>query len=627
MMKQTGDNYQAWKIKLSDFPYKGSLNDKLRFFLRYGILAPSIHNTQPWRFEIEGNKIKVLPDFLYYLPEADPERKCLYISLGCCVSNIESVANYFNFKTNTKVIPSQEKYIEITFQTDERGDKHLKELALYITKRYSNKSVYLEKALPKNILDKIKEQKINKSSVELIVDKSMIGEITKIHAEAVRKVGNKDFTTELSKWVRSNYTRADDGMPGFVEGFDQKKAILGKVLLKYLHKTIVGQLQKKDKARLGQSSAVGIIISEEGLDSSVDVGRLYERITLYATSLDLNTTPMYAAIMDNTSRKSLAKLIKLKKGIPFFFFRLGYSQNEPYHTPRRDLDKSLEKNITNLIDTPLKNSQIKISNKSINYIETGTGDKQLLLLHGINLGWGQWYPNIDSLAKYFKVFAIDLPGCGNSSKLDFKKSNFENDFVNVVEQFINLKFKKVNLIGHSFGGAIALRLALKNKSKIGKLILINPVGLSAYLPLKYIPISFYPLVNLLSKTALYPTKKNIRNFLISVMVKQDIKEELVEYFYRNIKVANTQHPFIFLHSLTNGFRIKPELVFQKDLVKLEKEILFILGSKDETMNQVIKSKLWESIPQAKVKIYANVGHVPSIEESDRFNNDVINFLN
>ena len=47
----------GWYISESDFPYDGSARDKLRFLLRYALLAPSPYNTQPWLFRIEGERL------------------------------------------------------------------------------------------------------------------------------------------------------------------------------------------------------------------------------------------------------------------------------------------------------------------------------------------------------------------------------------------------------------------------------------------------------------------------------------------------------------------------------------------------------------------------------------------
>ena len=87
-----------------------------------------------------------------------------------------------------------------------------------------------------------------------------------------------------------------------------------------------------------------------------------------------------------------------------------------------------------------------------------------MLIHGGNLGWGQWYPNIDELAKKFKVFAIDLPGGGRSSRVDFERLNFDKGLISIVESFIlTLKLEKTDVVAASVGGWIAGQIAIRKK--------------------------------------------------------------------------------------------------------------------------------------------------------------------
>lgn len=55
----------------------------IKTLLAYAIKAPSGHNTQPWKFRVEGNTITISPDFSRRLPIVDPDDHALFISLGC----------------------------------------------------------------------------------------------------------------------------------------------------------------------------------------------------------------------------------------------------------------------------------------------------------------------------------------------------------------------------------------------------------------------------------------------------------------------------------------------------------------------------------------------------------------
>ncbi|MFN9911868.1 MAG: nitroreductase family protein, partial [Pirellulaceae bacterium] len=55
-------NTDRWKIDGTHYPVSGSMPDRLRFLLQYAVLAPSSHNTQPWKFRIESNRIDLFMD-------------------------------------------------------------------------------------------------------------------------------------------------------------------------------------------------------------------------------------------------------------------------------------------------------------------------------------------------------------------------------------------------------------------------------------------------------------------------------------------------------------------------------------------------------------------------------------
>lgn len=114
---------------------------------------------------------------------------------------------------------------------------------------------------------------------------------------------------------------------------------------------------------------------------------------------------------------------------------------------------------------------MKIKDTTINYIQYGnTQGKDVLLLHG----WGQniemMKPIGDALAKKFKITILDLPGFGASEEPKFAWTL--NDYSEMLEIFVDqLKIRKPIVIGHSFGGRLAINFSSNNV--IEKLILFG----------------------------------------------------------------------------------------------------------------------------------------------------------
>jgi pimeloyl-ACP methyl ester carboxylesterase len=119
---------------------------------------------------------------------------------------------------------------------------------------------------------------------------------------------------------------------------------------------------------------------------------------------------------------------------------------------------------------------VSIDNLKINFEIFGKGEP-ILLLHG----WGGSLESLKTLAKQLstrslQLILLDLPGFGKtlSPREDFSL----DDYADLVEKFLKLqKIDDLYVFGHSFGGAIAIKLAVRKTIKIRKLILCNSSGI------------------------------------------------------------------------------------------------------------------------------------------------------
>lgn len=263
----------------------------------------------------------------------------------------------------------------------------------------------------------------------------------------------------------------------------------------------------------------------------------------------------------------------------------------------------------------------------IHYIVAGSGPP-LLLLHGATIGWGQWYANIRELANHFTVYALDLPGSGRSSAVDFRTADLTELFIKPIEEFIKSKnLNPVSIIGHSIGGWIAMKLAIRIPSKIKRLILVDPIGFTDQIPWHQRIVGIYPVANLLSRTALKPTKKNMEKFLMSVLYGQPkISSDYVSYFHSNIRRTKTSHPILFINGMMSGLHMRPELVLTKDIPNIKCPVLLVAGINDPivSIEQVKKAK--QLLPTAQLVTFDKTGHIPPIEKSKEFNKLALDFL-
>ena len=117
-----------------------------------------------------------------------------------------------------------------------------------------------------------------------------------------------------------------------------------------------------------------------------------------------------------------------------------------------------------------KQNRIEINGKELSYKVAGTG-KPLLIIHGWGASSNTWMNLVEEMSgKGFQLIIPDLPGFGKSSEPD---SNWgSEEYTNCILELIKrLDLKDFYLLGHSFGGGIALKIA--TREKVSKLILCD----------------------------------------------------------------------------------------------------------------------------------------------------------
>ncbi|XP_059637140.1 probable 1-acylglycerol-3-phosphate O-acyltransferase [Cornus florida] len=160
-----------------------------------------------------------------------------------------------------------------------------------------------------------------------------------------------------------------------------------------------------------------------------------------------------------------------------------------------------ETRLLSLVKTPYTQEQVNIGSgppgskvkwfRSVSdkprFINTVTFESKedsptLVMIHGYGASQGFFFRNFDALAKHFRVIAIDQLGWGGSSRPDFTcKSTEETEawFIDSFEEWRKAKnLSNIILLGHSFGGYVASKYALKHPEHVRQLILVGPAGFS-----------------------------------------------------------------------------------------------------------------------------------------------------
>lgn len=310
-----------------------------RKILEYAVLAPSSHNSQPWRFEIGQDEISILKDLSRRLPISDANDRQLYISLGCAITNILVAADYFGFSVEVKYFPkgidsAGVANICLGSNTQVQKEQRLGHLFSFIESRVTNRNKY-ESRLPEDtFLKTIKSFSTDELAINLVIDRGEKNQVADIVLASLGEaMADKKFRNELSHYLKSNITKSKTGMPGYSLGFPLMVSLIAPILIRYINVSKLSR--KKDKSLLKEFTPLFMIVSTKYNDplSWLKAGQIYQRIALLAESKGIKSSIMAAPIQIEDYYKRLQEVLKINFR-PQIFSRLGYTTKVTPRSPR-----------------------------------------------------------------------------------------------------------------------------------------------------------------------------------------------------------------------------------------------------------------------------------------------------
>ena len=184
-------------------------------------------------------------------------------------------------------------------------------------------------------------------------------------------------------------------------------------------------------------------------------------------------------------------------------------------------------------------SSITTDQGIVHYEVYGRG-RPVILLHGWLGSWGLWQKTMTYLGRYYRTYALDFWGFGESGK---KRETYSvQDFVALVDQFMDrLGIFEAPLVGHSMGGTVSLSVAIQFPQRARKVVVIGSpiVGSSLALPLKLAGYRFIAAMLFNKMWAFRGALKVASPFIcsdpsFSQMMDRDLTSTTVESFLRSI---------------------------------------------------------------------------------------------
>jgi nitroreductase len=342
------NNLVAWAVSEDHFPSFGSIKEKFKFFVRYAILAPSGHNTQPWLFEVHDESLNLLADRTRALPVIDPDDRELIISCGAALTNLVVAMKYFGFEPDITYFPvdnDNDLLATVKIKTrDYQPNDEDKMFFKSILKRRTNRLPFAD-----DVVDGITKQKLIAITTEdkdvrfsIVDDADKKEEITKLIEIADRAQSqNKSFCRELAQWVHPNRSNSKDGIPGYAFGMGD--------LISYGSPFFIGNLNWGDiQAGRDRNLVKGsplLAYMETKKDKPFEwlrTGMALERILLKAAYEGIAASYLNQPL-EVPELFEKFKLLVDSPNYPQMILRMGYGK-EVKSTPRRDVEDVIKLN-------------------------------------------------------------------------------------------------------------------------------------------------------------------------------------------------------------------------------------------------------------------------------------------
>lgn len=251
--------------------------------------------------------------------------------------------------------------------------------------------------------------------------------------------------------------------------------------------------------------------------------------------------------------------------------------------------------------------KVLINNLEVNYKIAGEG-QPILILHGWGGSSDSWIKVQEILAKKgYKVISIDFPGFGKSKtpSHSWGVKDFSDFVLKLTEKF---GLQNFFLLGHSFGGRIAIKFAVLYPEKIKGLILCNSAGIKQKPGLKE------KLIFNLAK---------IGNAIFTLAPLKRFKEK-----FRNIFYFFLRHKDYVKAKGVMKETIKKILDedLLNDLSFIKTKTLIIWGEKDKLVPVKYAHIFKENIKNSELEILLKIGHSPHLEVPEKLGEIILNFL-
>lgn len=318
--------------------------DQIRLITQYASKAPSVHNTQPWRFVAREHALDVRADTARTLRYLDPAARQLHISCGAAIEYARLGARSLGLACTVRLTPKADDPTLLATLTVGQREAALPEEKLLIAaipQRYTDRGPYDERPVPADLLRRLHETVGDRGCWVRVLDRP--GDrpaITMLLDDAERaEVGDPAYRAELAAWRRD--AAAADGLPATAYAAWEEQDTVPDVPLRDFTASAVPRRPggTGEPPRVRRDTLVLLGSDTDTPRGWLQTGRALGLMLLTLTAAGLSSQPLGPVTDLPTSRLRLRRELGLL-GHPQLLLRVGYGHRRP-QTGRREVDEVL----------------------------------------------------------------------------------------------------------------------------------------------------------------------------------------------------------------------------------------------------------------------------------------------
>jgi 2-hydroxymuconate-semialdehyde hydrolase len=243
----------------------------------------------------------------------------------------------------------------------------------------------------------------------------------------------------------------------------------------------------------------------------------------------------------------------------------------------------------------------------------------VLLIHGSGPGvsaWANWRPVLPVLARERRVIAPDMVGFGYTDRPGGIRYGMATWVQQALDLMDALDLEQTDLVGNSFGGALALALAIREPQRVRRLVLMGSVG---------VPFEITPGLD--AVWGYQPSLEAMRALLdIFAFDRALVTDELAQLRYAASTRSGFQESFAAMFPPPRQAGVDAMTSAEADIRALPHETLVIHGREDRVIPLANSLTLAQWIPNSQLHVFGHCGHWTQIEHTERFIRLVGGFL-